>query len=636
MATLRSLSRVLLAAAVLALPACDATGPKTGPAAQVVIVSGNAQTGPALAELPQPLVVKVTDAQGRPVKGQAVSFVVTAGGGQVFAGTATTNDDGIAQERWTLGGVAGAPQTLEARAVNANTGQVLAFTTFTATATPGAPAQAAPFGPSIFSGDTIVAGVVGSVVADSFAVIVRDAAGNPVPGAQVTWTVTSGGGSITSPTTTDAAGVARTQWVLGTGTAPTQTAQATVGGATVRFTAYPATALNKTSGDGVTAGTGSTVTVTLTATGPSGTIGGLPIHWTVGSGGGSVTPAVGETSRHNFNQGTASAAWTLGPSAGTQTLTASAGGLSVTFTASATLAATRTLLATVPGRVLDATSDRVLWLESGTGVVKLRTLATGADAGLMATSGTTTVVGYLFTGGALVYSGAGLFEFRGGTTTNLGSVFGLFSAEGEWAAWSVTQGNGGQVIRRNLATGTNLVIANFLGFSVDVGANGDVVFSGRRYRDGTITEISTEASATAFRTDGVNVVYSGSNQFGAYAYLDLGDDDLLLFQQNTGFAGLRLNAGWVAWSTLASPAQRRTPAGVVQQVSPEDSGTRVDGLGPDGTVVYRYPLNGGRYYLVTPAGTRYDLGPAGDNDVVVEHGGSLFLLSGGSAYRVAP
>src|SRR3954454_19630572 len=275
----RTAAALLCATAVLALPACsDSNGPKVGPAAHVDVVSGNTQTGAVNTQLPQPLVVRVTDAGGNAVKGQAVSFVVTAGGGQVSAGTATTDASGIAQTLWTLGGVAGSPPALGARAVSGS-GKVLASATFTATATPGAPAQAAAYGPSATSGDTLVAGVVGSVVEDSFAVLVRDASGNPVPGAQVAWAVTSGGGSITSPTTTDAAGVARTQWVRGTGTGPVQTASATVAGSTVRFSAYPATTLEKTAGDGVTAAAGSPVTVSVKAIGGSGFIGDLPIHW---------------------------------------------------------------------------------------------------------------------------------------------------------------------------------------------------------------------------------------------------------------------------------------------------------------------------------------------------------------------
>jgi len=636
MPMLRTLSRTLLAAAVLALPACsDSTGSKAGPAAHVDVVSGNAQTGAVNTQLPQPLVVKVTDAGGKVVKGRPVSFVVTAGGGQVSAGTATTDQSGLAQTLWTLGCVAGSPQTVEARAVS-GTGQVLASATFTATATPGAPAQAAAYGPSAASGDTLVAGVVGAAVEDSFAVIVRDAAGNPVPGAQVAWAVTSGGGSITTPTTTNASGVARTQWVLGASTAP-QTAQATVGGSTVRFTAYPATTLTKTLGDGVTAGTGSTLTVTLSATGASGAIGGLPIHWTVSSGGGSVTPAVGETSRQAFNYGTASASWTLGASTGTQTLTATAGGLSVTFTATAVLAGTRTLLAQVPDLALDATSDRVLWLQGqvGTGLVKLRTLATGTDSVVLSSSGPTNATGYLFTGGALVLDGSStLFEYRAGTLTNLGAVFGIFSADGEWAAWS----DGAKVIRRDLSTGTNLVLANARGFFEDAAPNGDVAFvtaGAYVYHAGTLTPVSTTGPATRAETDGVNVVYSGFDGISVKAYRDNGNADELLFSSPNG-GEYRLNGGWIAWSTPGSPVQRRTPAGVIETVSPETSGTLLDALGPDGTVVYRAPRNGGRYFLVTPAGARYDLGPAGDTDRVVVHGSTFFLLSGGSAYRLAP
>ena len=111
------------------------SGPKSpGPPASLTIVSGDQQHGTVGTELPNPLVVKVVDANGNSIQGQAVNFRVTAGGGSVFAGTSNTNADGIAQERWTLGTVAGAGQTLEARAVDNSTGQALVFATFHATA----------------------------------------------------------------------------------------------------------------------------------------------------------------------------------------------------------------------------------------------------------------------------------------------------------------------------------------------------------------------------------------------------------------------------------------------------------------------------------------------------------------------
>ena len=111
------------------------TGPKlAGPPASLTIISGDQQQGTVGTQLANPLVVKVVDANGNGVPGQTVNFHVTAGNGSVFAGASTTNGDGVAQERWTLGTVAGATQAVEARAVDNNTGQALVFGTFHATA----------------------------------------------------------------------------------------------------------------------------------------------------------------------------------------------------------------------------------------------------------------------------------------------------------------------------------------------------------------------------------------------------------------------------------------------------------------------------------------------------------------------
>jgi hypothetical protein len=99
---------------------------------QFAIVSGNDQQAPAGSELPAPIVVKVTNTSGTAVAGQLVNFVVTQGGGSVFAGRAITNSSGIAQEWWTLGATPGA-NTLEVRAVDSSTGQPRVFGTFRAT-----------------------------------------------------------------------------------------------------------------------------------------------------------------------------------------------------------------------------------------------------------------------------------------------------------------------------------------------------------------------------------------------------------------------------------------------------------------------------------------------------------------------
>ncbi len=63
--------------------------------------------------LPEPVVVRVADVGGSPVKGAAVTFTVAEGAGSVDPTTAVSDSAGLAQTAWTLGDEAGA-QTLTA------------------------------------------------------------------------------------------------------------------------------------------------------------------------------------------------------------------------------------------------------------------------------------------------------------------------------------------------------------------------------------------------------------------------------------------------------------------------------------------------------------------------------------------
>ena len=84
-------SFVLILATLAAFAACSdspTTQRALAPApASMAIVSGNGQAGPAGAELPEPVIVRVLDNQGQPLPGQIVNFHVTEGEGSVFAGT---------------------------------------------------------------------------------------------------------------------------------------------------------------------------------------------------------------------------------------------------------------------------------------------------------------------------------------------------------------------------------------------------------------------------------------------------------------------------------------------------------------------------------------------------------------------
>src|SRR5712691_4013922 len=129
---LSSLARI---AGLLVLASCTAPVGTDQPVGtlSLSVVSGDNQTAPPGTELPNPIVARVEDSRGHPVKGQIVYFVVVSGGGSVFAGAAISGGDGIVQERWTVG--FSGSQQVEARAVDNQTGEKITFATFTATLT---------------------------------------------------------------------------------------------------------------------------------------------------------------------------------------------------------------------------------------------------------------------------------------------------------------------------------------------------------------------------------------------------------------------------------------------------------------------------------------------------------------------
>ncbi len=71
-------------------------------------LSGNSQTGTAGQPLSAPLIVKVADANNRPVPSVAVTFSVLAGGGTVGQSTVVTDSQGLSSTTLTLGPIPGA------------------------------------------------------------------------------------------------------------------------------------------------------------------------------------------------------------------------------------------------------------------------------------------------------------------------------------------------------------------------------------------------------------------------------------------------------------------------------------------------------------------------------------------------
>ncbi len=201
-----------------------------GNADQIAGVSGGdgqtANAGTAVHTAPS---VLVTDADGNPVAGVSVSFAAS-GNGDVGNDTALTDTAGVASVgSWTLATTPGS-NTLKATA----TGLVGSPVTFTAEGTVGPAAQIAA------DSATDQSGTAGLPVGVPPSVVVEDANGNPVPGVSVTFTVTSGGGSVGgTPVPTSSSGVATVgTWTLGPA-AGSNTLEAVADGvsASVTFTA---------------------------------------------------------------------------------------------------------------------------------------------------------------------------------------------------------------------------------------------------------------------------------------------------------------------------------------------------------------------------------------------------------------
>jgi Bacterial Ig-like domain (group 3) len=131
----------------------------------LVLVSGDAQTGAVGAPLADSLVVRLVDDNGNGVGGKAISWVVGTGGGSPSPATATTNPNGYAATRWTLGpnavsnlmnavfsGVPSVPFTATAVAGEATK---LGFTQAPATTSAGSPMPAVRVAIQDASGNTV-------------------------------------------------------------------------------------------------------------------------------------------------------------------------------------------------------------------------------------------------------------------------------------------------------------------------------------------------------------------------------------------------------------------------------------------------------------------------------------------------
>ena len=302
-------------------------------------VSGDGQEGQVGEQLAKPFVVSVLDQDGSAFAGAVVTFSITAGGGTLSAATVTTDANGRAATRLTLGSQPGT-NTVEA------TVEGLEPETFTATAV-----VQTPHSLTKVSGDG-QEGPASTQLAEPFVVSVLDQDGEAFAGATVTFSVTAGGGmlsattdanpctiaSSTSSATTDTNGQAATRLTLGSEPG-TNTVAATVEGLeTVTFTSTAAEqamphSLTKVCGDsqeGMASEQLAESFVVLVSDENGAAMAGVVVSFTVTAGGGTLSAATATTDAN----GRAATRLTLGSDPGTNTVAAVVEGLeSVTFTA---------------------------------------------------------------------------------------------------------------------------------------------------------------------------------------------------------------------------------------------------------------------------------------------------------------
>jgi Invasin, domain 3 len=163
---------------------------------QVVAVHGDRQEGKVGEPLNDSLVVRVVDTTGVGISGREVTWAVTIGGGTLVPERDTSDADGLASAKWTLGPEPGANA---ARATISG----ISFVTFTAVSTGGGDGggnggDSTPSASrSSLSADpaSIVAGAGSSTIT----VTVRNDRGDPIEGATVSLEASGTGVTVTQP-----------------------------------------------------------------------------------------------------------------------------------------------------------------------------------------------------------------------------------------------------------------------------------------------------------------------------------------------------------------------------------------------------------------------------------------------------
>ena len=318
-----------------------------------------------------------------------------------------------------------------------------------------------------------------------------------------------------------------------------------------------------------------------------------------------------------------------------------AAGIVAAFTA-APASASLTELASGPGKILDASPDRVIFFEDGSpAVLKVYDVGTDASTPIPVPVGREPVdEAALINGGVLFASREGesgpyrLEEWRDGVLTNLGQgarsgFWGdLIHTAGDYAVWS----GGGSLYRYKVSSRETTVVSTAAGGGYDVDEQGDVVFASstdnKIYRwstglTGLVSQRPPSDPSYAPLTDGANTLYAAGTglNMGTDIVLNDGASETVLdsddeYSQRPG-RNYALENGWVAYTRvertgtihpdLTPTVWIRNPSGVSERLSPSPThlaAALISGLNPGGQVVYTHL---GNTYIATAGQPQFSI-----------------------------
>jgi Bacterial Ig-like domain (group 1) len=285
----------------------------------VTITGGNAQTATVATALPAPIKVNAANPyNGQPDVGATVNFSDGGKDGSFNPASAVTDANGNASTIYTV------PQKTGTYTLTIS-GIGFGNVTTTATATPGAAVRIIAYGGAKQTG------AAGSNLANAVIAQVQDAYKNGVPGVTVNFTANKGAVPNPSSVVTDANGLARTTLQLPTTVSTVTVTASSTGLKNINFVEYsvagPAAKVAITSGNNQIAPAGTQLLrglVVLVTDQYGNPVPGVDVDFDDGGAGGTYSDAnPGITS----NSGTLTQFYTLPPSPGIVTITATASGV---------------------------------------------------------------------------------------------------------------------------------------------------------------------------------------------------------------------------------------------------------------------------------------------------------------------